>query len=93
MYLEISMDDGRGTRVQEVETLENLAAPRLEHLQVDLLETSQVPTDHNKKREREKEMKGHASRLDYFESSNTKTGRIRKQTFVSQKDLVKYLTF
>jgi len=54
VYLEISVDDGRGARVQEVETLENLAAPRLEHLQVDLLETSQIPTQ-ERERERERE--------------------------------------
>jgi len=29
--------------VQKVETLENLAAPRLEYFQVDLLETTQIP--------------------------------------------------
>ena len=37
------MDDGRRARVQEVESLEDLATPVLQNLVVDLLEPFQVP--------------------------------------------------
>ena len=42
-HLEIAVDDGGRARVQKVEALEDLPAPRLEHFQVDLFEAPQVP--------------------------------------------------
>lgn len=41
--LEVAVDDRRVARVQEVQALEDLPAPRLQHLQLDLLEAPQVP--------------------------------------------------
>lgn len=37
------MDDGRRSRMEEVEAFKDLTAPRLEHLQIDLLKAAQVP--------------------------------------------------
>ena len=40
--LEVPVDDGRGARVEEVEPLEDLPAPRVEHAPVDPAEAPQV---------------------------------------------------
>ena len=49
--LEVAVDDGRGTRVQEVEALQDLTAPALQQLQLHLLEALQVPGTGNRKQE------------------------------------------
>lgn len=41
--LEVSVDDGRSARVQEVKPFEDLTAPALQQLQLHLLEPLQVP--------------------------------------------------
>ena len=42
-YFQIAMDDRWRPRVKKVEAFEDLTAPRLQHLQIDLLEPPQVP--------------------------------------------------
>lgn len=43
MYLQITMDDVGCSWVQEIEAFQNLTAPRLEHFQINLFETPQIP--------------------------------------------------
>lgn len=39
---QITMDDGRGARVKEVKSLQDLATPGFEHLRVDLFEAAEI---------------------------------------------------
>ena len=50
-YFQVAMDDRWRARVEKVEAFEDLTAPRLQHLQIDLLESPQVPaiTRHTQK--------------------------------------------
>lgn len=50
--LQVPVDDGRRSGVQEVETFEDLAAPRAQHLDLHHLEALQVAARQKKKKKR-----------------------------------------